>query len=62
MERLKKFNTPRDSLDAGIRVIYQEIVSFEPLTVAENIFAGRTIIGKSGLYIGTKWEEKQKKF
>ena len=34
------FNHPHESLSAGIRVIYQELTSFEPLTVAENIFAG----------------------
>ncbi len=43
------FKHPHESLEAGIRVIYQELTSFEPLTVAENIFAGETIRGKLGL-------------
>ncbi len=33
--------TPRDSRDAGIAVIYQELMLAEHLTVAENVFAGR---------------------
>ena len=44
-----EFRHPHESLDAGIRVIYQELTSFEPLTVAENIFAGENIRGKLGL-------------
>ena len=44
-----EFKHPHESLEAGIRVIYQELTSFEPLTVAENIFAGETIRGKLGL-------------
>lgn len=34
------FKNPKESLEQGIRVIYQEIPTFEPLTVVENIFAG----------------------
>ena len=34
------FKNPKESLKRGIRVIYQEIPTFEPLTVVENIFAG----------------------
>jgi ABC-type sugar transport system ATPase subunit len=44
-----EFKHPHESLGAGIRVIYQELTSFEPLTVAENIFAGETIRGRMGL-------------
>jgi ABC-type sugar transport system ATPase subunit len=33
--------SPRDSRDAGIAVIYQELMLAEHLTVAENVFAGR---------------------
>ncbi len=39
---------PHDSLALGVRVIYQELSNFEPVTVAENIFAGDEISGKLG--------------
>jgi ABC-type sugar transport system ATPase subunit len=45
----KIFNHPHESLDAGIRVIYQELTTFDPLTVAENIFAGEVITSKLGV-------------
>ncbi len=44
----KNFDYPDQSLEAGIKVIYQELTSFEPLTVAENIFAGEKITNKLG--------------
>ena len=34
------FHTPKDAMDAGIRVIHQEINMVGTLTVAENIFLG----------------------
>ena len=34
------FRTPKDAMDAGIRVIHQEINMVSTLTVAENIFLG----------------------
>lgn len=34
------FRTPKDAIDAGIRVIHQEINMVSTLTVAENIFLG----------------------
>lgn len=34
------FHTPKDAMDAGIRVIHQEINMVRALTVAENIFLG----------------------
>ena len=43
------FENPGDSLKHGIRVIYQELSSFDPITVAENIFAGEMIVNKFGL-------------
>ena len=39
---------PHDSLELGIRVIYQELSNFEPITVAENIFAGDELCGALG--------------
>lgn len=42
------FKNPKESLQRGIRVIYQEIPTFEPLTVVENIFAGEYPRGKFG--------------
>ncbi len=38
---VKTFRTPRDSQDAGIAVIYQELMLAEHLSIAENVFAGR---------------------
>jgi len=37
----KKITSPKDALDAGISVMYQEFNNFEPISIAENIFAGR---------------------
>lgn len=36
----KTFTNPKDAMDAGIRVIHQEINMVQTLTVAENIFLG----------------------
>jgi len=36
-----QLRTPRDSQDAGIAVIYQELMLAEHLSIAENVFAGR---------------------
>jgi len=43
------FDSPGDSLVHGIRVIYQELSSFEPITVAENIFAGNVTVTRFGI-------------
>ena len=43
------FKNPGDSLKHGVRVIYQELSSFDPISVAENIFAGELITKKSGI-------------
>lgn len=40
------FNHPRESLDAGIAVVYQELKLCENLTVLENIFLGNEIVNK----------------
>lgn len=36
--------TPRDALERGIGMVYQEMLSFPNLTVTGNIFAGREIV------------------
>ncbi len=54
----KVFKHPHESIDEGIKVIYQELTSFEPLTVAENIFAGETIGAKGGFI---SWRKMGKK-
>jgi rhamnose transport system ATP-binding protein len=42
------FGDPRDSRQAGIAAIYQELSLFPDLNVAENIFVGRQPITRSG--------------
>ncbi|OHD76505.1 MAG: hypothetical protein A2V99_19445 [Spirochaetes bacterium RBG_16_67_19] len=42
------FDGPAESLKHGIRVIYQELSSFDPITVAENIFAGDPPVSRAG--------------
>ena len=37
----KAFRSPRDARDAGIAVIYQELMLAEHLSISENVFAGR---------------------
>ena len=56
-----RFSGPHDSLAAGIRVIYQELTSFEPLTVLENIFAGEVVTNKAGFVSWRKMAEKARK-
>jgi ribose transport system ATP-binding protein len=46
------FNSPAESIAAGVRVIYQEINTFDSLTVVENIFAGEVIKNRFGI---VKW-------
>ncbi len=55
------FFSPKDSLDKGIRVIYQEIPSFEPLTVVENIFAGELEFKRFGIVDWGKMVKKAQK-
>ncbi|MBM3705268.1 MAG: sugar ABC transporter ATP-binding protein [Actinobacteria bacterium] len=56
-----RFSSPHDSLSAGIRVIYQELTSFEPLTVLENIFAGEVITSRAGFVSWRKMAEQARK-
>ncbi|HUF46297.1 MAG TPA: sugar ABC transporter ATP-binding protein [Vicinamibacterales bacterium] len=39
---------PREALEAGIGMVYQETLSFPALSVSANIFAGREIVGRFG--------------
>src|SRR5262245_17083812 len=40
---------PRDALERGIGMVYQEMLSFPNLTVAGNIFAGRELVRRGRL-------------
>lgn len=48
------FNSPKDAIEMGIRVIHQEINVVKPLSVAENIFLGNIPKKKNGL---VDWEK-----
>lgn len=56
----KSFHHPHESLDAGVRVIYQELTTFEPLTITENIFAGEIVTGKLGFVSWGKMRREAK--
>ncbi len=45
-ENVVSFKSPADSQGLGIRVIYQELVTLDTLTVAENIFVGMVPVKK----------------
>jgi ribose transport system ATP-binding protein len=47
--RLVKWTKPRDAQEAGIHVIYQELVMFQDMTVAENVFISNQPTTKFGL-------------
>lgn len=56
------FKTPRDSSQQGVRVIYQELNTFDDLTVAENIFIGeQKNISKSSLVDWKHLNQKARK-
>ena len=42
------FSSPKDAIDAGLRVIHQEISLVPTMTVAENIFLGNLPLGVGG--------------
>ncbi len=48
------FKSPAESMEKGIRVIYQELNTFDSLAVVENIFAGEVLKNKLGL---VKWNK-----
>ncbi|HEV8132745.1 MAG TPA: sugar ABC transporter ATP-binding protein [Acidobacteriota bacterium] len=43
-----EFATPRDALNQGIGMVYQEMLLFPNLSVSENIFSGREITAAGG--------------
>src|SRR5438445_11796220 len=45
----RRWSSPRDAKDAGIHVIYQELLMFPQLSVAENIFIGHAPRNRLGL-------------
>ncbi len=47
--RALSFSSPREAHDAGIATVHQELLLFNDLTVAENIFLGQTPKTTSGL-------------
>lgn len=58
---IKNFNSPKEAIEAGISVIYQERQILMELSVAENIFVGRLPIGKLGLINSKKLYQDAKK-
>lgn len=46
---VKHFSNPKEAIDEGISVIYQERQILMELSVAENIFMGRLPLGRNGL-------------
>lgn len=48
-EKVQKFNNPKEAIDGGISVIYQERQILMELSVAENIFIGRLPTTNLGL-------------
>lgn len=53
-----QLETPRDALDCGIGMVYQEMMLFPNLTVSENIFAGRELTGPAGRLKGNQMSER----
>jgi inositol transport system ATP-binding protein len=49
--RAVRFDSPRDALDAGIAMIYQELNLLPHMTVAENIWIGREPLRGMGLLV-----------
>ena len=47
--RPHRVGSPRDALEAGIGMVYQEMLAFPNLSVAANIFAGRELTRRGGL-------------
>lgn len=47
--KVVRFDSPREAIDHGISVIYQERQVLKEMTVAENVFLGSWIIGKGGM-------------
>ncbi len=54
------FTSPHQAIEAGVRVIYQELNTFDALTVTENIFAGQLLRNKFGIVNWGKMAVKAK--
>lgn len=52
---------PRDALERGIGMVYQEMLSFPNLSVAGNIFAGRELTTGSGRLLKAEMRERTRK-
>ena len=57
----KKFASPRDAIDTGISVIYQERQSVPELSVMENVFSGDLPLTKLGFIDKKKMREETQK-
>jgi ribose transport system ATP-binding protein len=56
----RQWNSPREAKDAGIHVIYQELILFPELTVAENIFIGNQPLNRYGSVDYTEMAKRSK--
>ncbi|MEX2271395.1 MAG: sugar ABC transporter ATP-binding protein [Vicinamibacterales bacterium] len=50
--------SPREALERGIGMVYQEMLAFPNLSVAANIFAGREITGPAGWLRGAEMRSR----
>jgi ribose transport system ATP-binding protein len=59
--RDKRFNPrdPKHALEAGIAIVHQELNMMDHLTVAQNIFIGRESMGKSGLFLSDREQNRR---
>jgi rhamnose transport system ATP-binding protein len=51
-------SSPREAIERGIGMVYQEMLSFPNLTVAGNIFAGRELCGLGGVLRNDEMRER----
>ena len=57
-QRVRAFSDERDAQRAGVAIVFQERSLFGPLSIAENIFAGRQPVGRWGLI--NRCEQRQR--
>src|SRR5919106_4422177 len=57
-EQRLTFTTPREALERGIGMVYQEMLSFPNLSVTANIFAGRELTTASGRLLEAEMEAR----
>lgn len=50
---------PKHALEMGIGIVHQELNMMDHLTVAQNIFIGREFMGKSGLLLDRREQNRQ---